>query len=162
MAGAILYKPVFDELSYSWLISRKTWCTQDFRRETLTIRLVVKLVITVEPCYKAARILTASKTLYQLCETLSIHSLNQMRETPTFAHLSSVFKSDGRPLSILRLFGNRENARKLGLLGLSASGLYMKAGLDFTLVLCKNSGKECSLPRGKKSGFCRVARKRVG
>ena len=84
----------------------------------------------------------------QLRETLPGVFYNQMRETPTFAHLSSVFKSDRRPLSILRLFRNRQKARKMGLLGPSDADLHMKIGLSFTPLLCKNSEMDCNFTPG--------------
>ncbi len=54
-------------------------------------------------------------------------------------HAAACRGSVGGPLSILGFLGHRQKARKLGLLGHSASPQYMKNGLQITPVSCKDS-----------------------
>lgn len=56
------------------------------------------------------------------------NSFNQMRETPTYAHLISCYLTDGRSILFLRQKARAQKARKLGLLGLSASFLLVTGG----------------------------------
>ena len=81
----------------------------------------------------------------QMRETPPVISDNQMRETPTFAHLSSVFKSDGCQVSDVALLGHRENARKQGLLGQSQFQMYSKIELCQTAFWRKIAAAELFL-----------------
>ncbi len=56
-------------------------------------------------------------------ETLAGISHNQMRETPTSAHLISFYLTDGCSVSTLRISYYCEKARKMGLLGYLATKL---------------------------------------
>ena len=89
-------------------------------------------------------------------ETLPGISRNQMRETPTSAHLISCYLTDGRSISFLRQNARAQKARKLGLSGLLASFLYMNfallIGQIYVLFRVLNDG----FHRGKKSGLMHV------
>ena len=87
-------------------------------------------------------------------ETLPSISRNQLRETPTYAHLISCCLTDGRSVSILRQNPDRQKARKQGLPGLTASGLYMKIALSQAKVLIILKNGLYFYPRGKIPDSC--------
>ena len=89
-------------------------------------------------------------------ETPPVISDNQMRETPTFAHLSSVFKSDGGSISFLRQKARAQKAYKIGLLELSASFPYINFALLIGRNYVKIQGQTVAFPPGKKSGLMHV------
>ena len=76
-----------------------------------------------------------------------------MRETPTSAHLISCYLTDGCAVSNLRQKARAQKARKLGLLGLSASFPYIYFALlmrwNYVIFRVLNDG----FHRGKKSGL---------
>ena len=81
-------------------------------------------------------------------ETVPGISRNQMRETPTSAHLISCCLTDGGPLSILRLFRNRQKARKQGLLGPSVSGFVHENQSFFYPIFVNIRSHDCNFTPG--------------
>ena len=79
----------------------------------------------------------------QLRETLPVISHNQMRETPTSAHLISCFLTDGGSISFLRQIARAQKARKLGFLGSRPLSVHIFRAFEAP-KLCNNSSLDCS------------------
>ena len=89
-------------------------------------------------------------------ETPPVISPNQLRETPTYAHLISCCLTDGRSISFLRQNARAQKARKSGLSGLLASFLYINFALLIGQIYVFFRVLNDAFHRGKKSGLMHV------
>ena len=89
-------------------------------------------------------------------ETLPSISHDQMRETPTSAHLISCSLTDGGSISFLRQKERTQKARKLGLPGLSASFPHINFALLKRRYYVIIQVQTVAFHRGKKSGLMHV------